>query len=89
MIWNLPVWRTTTALCALRATIAVEPQIILMDEPCSALDLIATSKIEALMFELSAEYTIIIVTHSMQQAARVSKRTAFFSFGRPDRIRFY
>ena len=67
-------------LCIAR-TIAVEPQVILMDEPCSALDPIATSKIEALMSELSAEYTIIIVTHSMQQAARVSKRTAFFHLG--------
>ena len=67
-------------LCIAR-TIAVEPQIILMDEPCSALDPIATSKIEALMSELSTEYTIIIVTHSMQQAARVSKRTAFFHLG--------
>ena len=67
-------------LCIAR-TIAVEPQIILMDEPCSALDPIATSKIEALMSELASEYTIIIVTHSMQQAARVSKRTAFFHLG--------
>lgn len=67
-------------LCIAR-TIAVEPQIILMDEPCSALDPIATSKIEALMSELALEYTIIIVTHSMQQAARVSKRTAFFHLG--------
>jgi len=67
-------------LCIAR-TIAVEPQVILMDEPCSALDPIATSKIEALMSELSTEYTIIIVTHSMQQAARVSKRTAFFHLG--------
>lgn len=67
-------------LCIAR-TIAVEPQIILMDEPCSALDPIATSKIEALMSELSEEYTIIIVTHSMQQAARVSKHTAFFHLG--------
>ena len=67
-------------LCIAR-TIAVEPQIILMDEPCSALDPIATSKIEALMSELASEYTIIIVTHSMQQAARVSQRTAFFHLG--------
>ena len=67
-------------LCIAR-TIAVEPQIILMDEPCSALDPIVTSKIEALMSELASEYTIIIVTHSMQQAARVSKRTAFFHLG--------
>jgi phosphate transport system ATP-binding protein len=67
-------------LCIAR-TIAVEPQIILMDEPCSALDPIATSKIEALMSELSDEYTIIIVTHSMQQAARVSQKTAYFHLG--------
>ena len=67
-------------LCIARA-ISVNPEVILMDEPCSALDPIATSKIEALMSELSAEYTIIIVTHSMQQAARVSKRTAFFHLG--------
>ena len=67
-------------LCIAR-TIAVEPQIILMDEPCSALDPIATSKIEALMSELSNEYTIIIVTDSMQQAARVSQKTAYFHLG--------
>jgi len=67
-------------LCIAR-TIAVEPQIILMDEPCSALDPIATSKIEDLMSELAKEYTIIIVTHSMQQAARVSQRTAYFHLG--------
>jgi len=67
-------------LCIARA-IAVEPQIILMDEPCSSLDPIATSKIEALMSELSNDYTIIIVTHSMQQAARVSQNTAYFHLG--------
>ena len=67
-------------LCIAR-TIAVEPQIILMDEPCSALDPIATSKIEDLMSELAKEYTIIIVTHSMQQAARVSQKTAYFHLG--------
>lgn len=67
-------------LCIARA-IAVEPQIILMDEPCSSLDPIATSKIEALMSELSNDYTIIIVTHSMQQAARVSQKTAYFHLG--------
>jgi len=67
-------------LCIAR-TIAVQPQIILMDEPCSALDPIATAKIEALMMELSQKFTIIIVTHSMQQAARVSKKTAFFHLG--------
>ena len=67
-------------LCIAR-TIAVAPEIILMDEPCSALDPIATAKIEALMTDLAKEFTIIIVTHSMQQAARVSKRTAFFHLG--------
>ena len=67
-------------LCIARA-IAVEPEIILMDEPCSALDPIATAKIEELIEELADSYTIIIVTHSMQQAARVSQRTAFFHLG--------
>ena len=67
-------------LCIAR-TIAVEPQIILMDEPCSALDPIATSNIEDLMSDLAKEYTIIIVTHSMQQAARVSQKTAYFHLG--------
>jgi len=67
-------------LCIARA-IAVSPDVILMDEPCSALDPIATAKIEELMDELRREYTIIIVTHSMQQAARVSQRTAFFHLG--------
>ena len=67
-------------LCIARA-IAVEPEIILMDEPCSALDPIATARIEELMEELKSEYTIVIVTHSMQQAARVSQRTAFFHLG--------
>jgi phosphate transport system ATP-binding protein len=67
-------------LCIARA-IAVSPEIILMDEPCSALDPIATARIEELISELRANYTIIIVTHSMQQAARVSQRTAFFHLG--------
>ena len=67
-------------LCIAR-TIAVEPQIILKDEPCSALDPIATSNIEDLMSDLAKEYTIIIVTHSMQQAARVSQKTAYFHLG--------
>jgi phosphate transport system ATP-binding protein len=67
-------------LCIAR-TIAVRPKVILMDEPCSALDPIATAKIEALIEELKAEYTIAIVTHSMQQAARVSEQTAFFYLG--------
>ena len=65
-------------LCIARA-IAVEPEVILMDEPCSALDPIATARIEDLMQELKADYTILIVTHNMQQAARVSDRTAFFT----------
>ncbi len=67
-------------LCIARA-ISVQPEIILMDEPCSALDPIATSKIEELIDDLRQNYTIIIVTHSMQQAARVSQRTAFFHLG--------
>lgn len=67
-------------LCIARA-IAMEPDVILMDEPTSALDPIATSKIEELMEELKQDYTIVIVTHSMQQAARVSDQTAFFLLG--------
>ena len=67
-------------LCIARA-IAVSPEVILMDEPCSALDPIATAKIEELIDELRANFTIAIVTHSMQQAARVSQRTAFFHLG--------
>ncbi len=67
-------------LCIARA-IAADPEVVLMDEPCSALDPIATARIEDLMDELRARYTIVIVTHSMQQAARVSKRTAFFLLG--------
>jgi phosphate transport system ATP-binding protein len=67
-------------LCIARA-IAVSPEVILMDEPCSALDPIATAKVEELIDELSERFTIVIVTHSMQQAARVSHRTAFFHLG--------
>jgi phosphate transport system ATP-binding protein len=67
-------------LCIARA-IAVSPEVILMDEPCSALDPIATARIEELMDELKQNFTIVIVTHSMQQAARVSQRTAFFHLG--------
>ncbi|MBI37593.1 MAG: phosphate ABC transporter ATP-binding protein [Alphaproteobacteria bacterium] len=67
-------------LCIARA-IAVNPEVILMDEPCSALDPIATARIEELMDELRQNYTIVIVTHSMQQAARVSQKTAFFHLG--------
>jgi phosphate transport system ATP-binding protein len=67
-------------LCIARA-IAVSPEVILMDEPCSALDPIATARIEELIDELRENYTIVIVTHSMQQAARVSQRTAFFHLG--------
>jgi phosphate transport system ATP-binding protein len=65
-------------LCIARC-VAVEPEVILMDEPCSALDPIATARIEELMQEIKADYTIVIVTHNMQQAARVSDRTAFFT----------
>ena len=68
-------------LCIARA-IAVEPEIILMDEPCSALDPVATAKVEELIQDLRSRYTIIIVTHNMQQAARCSDRTAFFYLGR-------
>lgn len=67
-------------LCIARA-IAVDPEVILMDEPCSALDPIATARIEELIHELRGKYAIIIVTHNMQQAARVSQRTAFFHLG--------
>ena len=65
-------------LCIARA-IAIDPEVILMDEPCSALDPIATARIEDLMQEIKSEFTIVIVTHNMQQAARVSDRTAFFT----------
>ncbi len=68
-------------LCIAR-TIAVQPEIILMDEPCSALDPIATAKVEELIHELKKQFTIIIVTHSMQQAARCSDKTAFFYMGK-------
>jgi phosphate transport system ATP-binding protein len=75
-------------LCIARA-IAVQPQVLLMDEPASALDPISTSAIEDLVHELRADYTIVIVTHNMQQAARVSENTAFFNLagpGRPGRL---
>jgi phosphate transport system ATP-binding protein len=68
-------------LCIARA-LANAPSVLLMDEPCSALDPIATQKVEELIFELREEYTIVIVTHNMQQAARVASRTAFFESGR-------
>lgn len=68
-------------LCIARA-IAVDPEVILMDEPCSALDPIATARIEELIDELRGRFAIVIVTHSMQQAARVSQRTAFFHLGK-------
>ncbi|HAP01258.1 MAG TPA: phosphate ABC transporter ATP-binding protein, partial [Bacteroidetes bacterium] len=67
-------------LCIARA-LAIEPSIVLMDEPASALDPISTAKIEELIYELKDKYTIVIVTHNMQQAARVSDRTAFFYLG--------
>jgi len=68
-------------LCIARA-LAVEPEVVLMDEPCSALDPIATAKIEELIYELKAKYTIVTVTHNMQQAGRISDYTAFFYIGR-------
>jgi|TARA_B100001093_G_scaffold136805_1_gene129343 phosphate transport system ATP-binding protein len=68
-------------LCIARA-LAVKPKIILMDEPCSALDPVATAKVEELIHKLKKQYTIVVVTHNMQQAARVSDRTAFFYLGR-------
>ena len=67
-------------LCIARS-IAVSPEVILMDEPCSALDPIATAKVEELIYELKENFTIVIVTHAMQQAARVSQRTAYFHLG--------
>jgi phosphate transport system ATP-binding protein len=72
-------------LCIARA-LAVEPDVILMDEPCSALDPISTGKIEDLMMGLRERYSIVIVTHNMQQAARVSDRTAFFTVDPEDRV---
>ena len=75
-------------LCIARA-IAVSPDVLLMDEPCSALDPISTLAIEDLIAELKQQYTIVIVTHNMQQAARVSDRTAFFNLeatGKPGRL---
>jgi phosphate transport system ATP-binding protein len=75
-------------LCIARA-IAVEPQVLLMDEPCSALDPISTLAIEDLISELKSQFTIVIVTHNMQQAARVSDRTAFFNLagvGQPGKL---
>jgi len=68
-------------LCIARAT-AINPEVILMDEPCSALDPIATARIEGLIDDLKQQFTIVIVTHSMQQAARISERTAFFHLGK-------
>ena len=75
-------------LCIARA-LAVDPEVVLMDEPCSALDPIATGRIEELMREIKDTYTIVIVTHNMQQAARVSDQTAFFNLeatGKPGRL---
>ena len=75
-------------LCIARA-IAVEPQVILMDEPCSALDPISTLAVEDLINELKDQYTVVIVTHNMQQAARVSDKTAFFNIagtGKPGKL---
>jgi phosphate transport system ATP-binding protein len=68
-------------LCIARA-LAVDPEVLLMDEPASALDPVSTSKIEDLIFQLKSQYTIVIVTHNMQQAARVAENTGFFLNGR-------
>ena len=72
-------------LCIARA-LAIEPEVLLLDEPASALDPIATASIETLIHELKRSYTIVIVTHNMQQAARVADRAAFFSLGRSDQV---
>ena len=73
-------------LCIARA-LAVDPEVLLMDEPASALDPVSTSKIEDLIFELKTQYTIVIVTHNMQQAARVAENTGFFLNGQAGRVR--
>ena len=78
----VPVCRVVNSSVCVLPALAVSPEVILMDEPCSALDPIATAKIEELIHELSSQFTIVIVTHSMQQAARVSHRTAYFHLGR-------
>jgi phosphate ABC transporter ATP-binding protein, PhoT family (TC 3.A.1.7.1) len=75
-------------LCIAR-TLSVDPDIILMDEPCSALDPIATAKIENLITELKEEYTVVIVTHNMQQASRVSDYTGFMYMGKINRVRYH
>ena len=72
---------SSSVLCIARA-LAVEPEVLLMDEPCSALDPISTGKIEELIFQLKERYTIVIVTHNMQQAARVAEFTGFFLLGK-------
>ena len=74
-------------LCIARA-LAVDPEVLLLDEPCSALDPIATAKIEDLLFALKDQCTIVIVTHNMQQAARVADRTGFFLLGKLDRVQY-
>lgn len=79
--------RQQQRICIARA-LAVEPDVLLMDEPTSALDPISTLKIEELMEELKKKYTVVIVTHNMQQAARVSDETAFFLLGRAYRVRY-
>ena len=72
----------SSSACALRARLAVDPEVLLMDEPASALDPVSTSKIEDLIFQLKSQYTIVIVTHNMQQAARVAEKTGFFLNGK-------
>ena len=81
ILYFIPQRRASQRLCIARA-LANEPEVLLLDEPASALDPIATQKIEELLYELRSELTIVIVTHNMQQAARVSDYTAFFYLGR-------
>ena len=83
-LWECPGGQQQR-LCIARA-LAVEPEVLLMDEPTSALDPISTSKIEDLAMELKKDYTIVMVTHNMQQAVRVSDNTAFFPSGRGRRV---
>ena len=75
------MYKRQQRLCIARA-IATNPEVILMDEPCSALDPIATARVEELIDELKSKYTIVVVTHNMHQAARISQRTAFFHLGK-------
>ena len=74
--------KKSKTICTRNRALAVQPEVLLMDEPCSALDPISTDKIEELIFQLKEKYTIVIVTHNMQQAARVAEFTGFFLLGK-------